>query len=75
MLKPESYAILIRKSNLALITLLNDGVVPTIKPKTYLVFTLNGPNDVTTKIVTERELANGPEIGGNSPFIMKLKNK
>lgn len=74
MSKPESYAVQIRKSNLALITLLNDGVEPAIeKQKTYYVFTIDGPHDVTSTIVTERELMNTREIGANSPLFLKLK--
>jgi hypothetical protein len=66
------YAMLIRKSDLPLLTLLNGDVEPPLKPKTYLVFELDGRN-VTSKVVTERELYNLGEISSNGPLLLKLK--
>lgn len=73
MTQPKLYALKIRKTDLALITLLNDGVAPPLTPKTYLVFQVasNGKT-VWTKILTERELY-VYEISNLSPLLLALK--
>lgn len=68
------YAIEIKKADLALITLLNDGVAPEIKRDTYLVFEITeDAREITTNIVTKREFDQTYEIGARSPFVVRLK--
>lgn len=70
----DIYALQIRKSDLPLITFLNDGVEPEITwQKTYLLIKIDGPNEVTTDIVTQRHLDHHHEISESTPFLMKLK--
>lgn len=69
----KQYAIKIRKSDLALIALLNGGVTPLVEKKTtYLVFCSDDEN-VYSKIVTERELYETYEISSRSPLMLALK--
>lgn len=50
------YALKIRKTDIALITLLNSGVTPEIEKKnTYFVFDATWNTDVPNKIISERE--------------------
>lgn len=71
----NKYALRIRKSDLALLTLLNGGVVPVGTTKTsYLVFEVDEDGSaITSKVVTERELGLEYELGANSPFVLRLK--
>ena len=56
-----AYGIAITEDNLDLIQFLNDGVRPLIeKKKTFFVFEINGPREITTKIVFEEELSGTP---------------
>ena len=69
------YALKIRKSDLPLIQLLNDGgpVLVEMKP-TYFVFEVDEyGKSITTTIATERELGQNYEIAGNSPLLLRLK--
>jgi hypothetical protein len=44
-----------------LVTFLNDGVRPeTKKETTFLICEVNGPREITTKVVTESELIGNP---------------
>lgn len=70
----QLYALKIRKSDLALLTLLNGGVTPAVeKTPTYLVFDATWNSDVPNEIVTQRELDKRFEIKLNGPFLMALK--
>ena len=71
-MKTQHYALKIRKSDLALLTLLNGGVTPKIeKTTTYLIICPDdsGPNE----IVTQRELDQRFEVKSNSPMLFALK--
>lgn len=56
------YGFLINQENLALVTFLNDGHVPQPQDSTpnYLICEVNGPREITTKVVTESELRGNP---------------
>lgn len=72
----ELYAIKIRKTDLALITLLNSGVTPLIESKpTYFVFDAAWNSEVPNQIVTETELINSCASGFNTngPTLLKFK--
>ena len=63
------YAMKIRKSNLDILTMLNEGVTPEIeKTTTYLIIRTDAPND----IVTERELHTLYDISMQTPLLLKL---
>lgn len=68
------YALKIRKTDLALITMLNDGVEPLIQRDTYYVFEVE--DDGTpgyAKILSQREMLRTYDIRGTSPLLLKLK--
>lgn len=69
------YAIKIRKSDLALITMLNSGVTPLVQNnKTYYVFEVNEDGTAGhAEIISERELLSTRTIAGHSPFLFALK--
>ena len=73
----ELYALQIRKSDLALLTLLNNGVTPQVeKQKTFLVFDATWNSDIPNRIVTERELSRDfPTIKTHGPFLVKFNKK
>lgn len=50
------YAIKIQEEDLALITLLNQGVKPIVEDKTYFVFDAEWNSEVSNEIVTEEDL-------------------
>ncbi len=57
------YAILIRKSDLELIALLNNGVTPKVeKEKTYFIFDATWNSEFVPMIVTELEFYNTYDI-------------
>lgn len=51
------YGIRITEDNLNLITFLNDGVRPPMDEKTIFICEISEPHEITSKIVTEDELA------------------
>jgi hypothetical protein len=69
------YAIEIRKSDLGLIQLLNDGGdVKVEKKKTYFIFEVSDDGkSITTDIMSERETFQKYEISGRSPLLLRLK--
>lgn len=67
------YAIKIRKTDLALITLLNGGVTPEIEKKsTYFIFDATWNTDYVPQIITQRELLSY-EISNLSPLFLSIK--
>lgn len=68
------YALKIRKSDLALLTVLNGGVTPKVeKQTTYLLISIEDAENTTNKIVTERELYANHEFSAYNPLLLKLK--
>lgn len=68
------YAIEIRKSNLALITLLNSGVTPEIEKKsTYFLFDATWNTDFVPQILDSRECWNTYEIKNTNPMMFAVK--
>ena len=68
------YAIKIKKSDLALITMLNNGVTPKVEKKeTYFIFDATWKTDFIPQIIETRECWNKYEIKGNSPLLLKVK--
>lgn len=68
------YAIKIRKSDLDLLTLLNNGVTPEIESTTtYLIIDSDPVNAVPNEIVTEREFLQRFNISSRSPLLLRLK--
>lgn len=71
----HTYALQIRKSDLALITMLNDGVTPLVQRDTYYVFEIeeNGTPGYA-KIMSKREMFQTYDISKRSPLVLRLKN-
>lgn len=67
------FAIEISGASSALIALLNKGVIPPIKAKTYFVFDATWNSDMESKVMTQREMANTYDFYKNSPFVIRLK--
>ena len=73
------YAMRAKKVDLALMTLLNNGVAPEIPKKGEQWFLVNIAEDgssTTTQVLTKRELFKDFDIkgqAGHSPFIMRMK--
>ena len=68
------YAIEIKKSQLPLLTFLNDGKPPQIKKDTWLIFKVSEDgSSITTQIITRREMAEIYDPTGRQPFLVKLK--
>lgn len=69
------YALKIRKSDIELLTLLNQGVTPKVEKNktTYLVFDATWNSEVPNKIVTERELDQMHEVKMHGPMLFALK--
>ncbi len=68
------YALEIKKSDLALITLLNNGVTPKVeKVKTYFIFDATWNTDYVPQIITRREFMQTYDIYSNSPLLLRLK--
>ena len=74
-MKKNLYAIKISKSNLAFITMLNNGVTPKIEKKeTYFIFDGTWNTDFVPQIIEARECwRNRYEIRGNSPMLLAVK--
>jgi hypothetical protein len=74
---PAVYALKVRKSDLGLLTMLNDGLVPpplTFKQDVYLVFKVDkSGKNVTTTFMTKREMYQTYDISGWSPLMLRLK--
>lgn len=55
------YGFEITPDNMPLVTFLNDGVAPQLKSDpTFLICEINGPCEITTKVVTRAELTANP---------------
>lgn len=54
-MSPARHGIRIAPDTIDLITFLNDGVRPEIKKDTFLIIEVNGPREITTKIMTIEE--------------------
>jgi hypothetical protein len=68
------YAIKIRKSDLALIALLNNGVTPKIeKTKTYFIFDSAENSEYVPQIITERKFLQTCDIMNTSPLLLAIK--
>lgn len=68
------YALKIRKSDLALIALLNGGVTPKIEKKTtYFIFDATWNSDYVPQIITERTFNQTCDIVNNSPLLLAIK--
>lgn len=70
------YALEVRKVDLELIALLNEGVTPEVeKSPTYFIFDSKWNSDVPNQIVTKREFYQNYEISGRpqSPMVLRLK--
>lgn len=50
------YGIAINQDNLDMVMFLNDGVRPPMDKDTFLICEINGPREITTKIVSKEEL-------------------
>lgn len=50
------YCLGITHENLDLVTFLNDGVRPVVQKDTFLVCEVNGPTEITTKIMSLEEM-------------------
>lgn len=70
------YALEIRKADLALIALFNDGsVIPKVeKPYKYFVFNAERDSDFSPKIITKRELLSY-DIKSTSPLLLAVKEQ
>lgn len=70
----QLYALKLRKSDLALITLLNGGVTPKIeKRNNYFLFDDAWNSDFIPQILTEREFLSNYEFKQNSPLLLSIK--
>lgn len=70
----QLYAIKIRKSDLALITLLNAGVTPKVeKTETYFVFDATWNSEVPNQIVTHRKFLTTYDLKGIQPMLLACK--
>lgn len=49
------HGIRITPDSIDLVTFLNDGVRPEIKENTFLICEVNGPREITTKVMTLEE--------------------
>lgn len=71
------YALRIRKSDIGLITMLNDGHVPppsTFKRETYLLFEIDDTGKhVTTQFASKRPLFETHDINMRGPHLLSLK--
>jgi len=69
------YALKVRKSDLELITLLNNGYTPEVKKtETYFIFEIeDGGKTIRTKVVTKREMLQNYDIYKTSPLLLRLK--
>lgn len=69
------YALEIRKSELDLIALFNDGgVIPKVtKPYKYFVFNAENDSTFVPKIMTKREFLQSYDIKGTSPLVLSVK--
>lgn len=68
------YALKIRKSDLALITLLNNGVTPKIEKKeTLFIFDAEENSDYVPQIITRREFMQTCDIMKRSPLLLSIK--
>ena len=72
----QLYTLKVRKTDLALITLLNSGVPPKVEKKeTYFVFDATRNSDFVPQILTKREMYNTYTIKGTSPLLLALKKQ
>jgi len=70
----QLYALEIRKSDLALITLLNNGVTPKIeKTKTYFIFDATWDSEFVPQILTKRKCFQTFDIKAISPLVLAVK--
>ena len=70
----QMYCIKISKTNLALITLWNNGVTPKIEKKeTYFIFDATWHSDFVPIILTTRECFNTYEIKKLNPLLLAVK--
>lgn len=68
------YALEIRKTDLALITLLNNGVTPKIeKTKTYFIFDAEANSEMVPVILTKRQCFNTYDIKSLCPLLLAVK--
>ncbi len=68
------YALQIRKSDLELIALLNNGVTPKVeKKKTFFIFDATWNSEFVPEIVTELGLMNTCAISNHNPLLLALK--
>lgn len=52
---PARHGIGITEDTIDLVTFLNDGVRPEIKKNNFLIVEVNGPREITTKVMTLEE--------------------
>lgn len=68
------YALKIRKSDLALITLLNNGVTPKVeKIETYFIFDTAAGSDYIPQILSKRTFLQTCDIVKSSPLMLRIK--
>lgn len=68
------YALKICEADLPLITFLNDGVEPKIEEEpTYFLFEIEGPTEITTRIVNRQELHQTRVIFSSNPLFISLE--
>lgn len=68
------YAIKVQKSHLAMIALLNNGVVPEVeKTTTWFIFDATWNSEVPNKIVTDREFLQYT-LKGWQPLLLSIKS-
>lgn len=53
---PARHGIRITPETIDIVTFLNDGVRPEIKKDTFLICEVNGPHEITTRVMTLEEL-------------------
>lgn len=70
------YAMRVKKADLGLITLLNDGLTPVVEnsKKSWFLFEIdNEGKNIWTDIVSERTLGQHYDVLSSSPFVVRLK--
>ena len=71
------YALRVRRPDIGLLTMLNDGHVPppeTLKKESYLIFEIDeSGRNVTSEIMTKREMFQTHDLYARSPQLLHLK--
>lgn len=70
------YAMRVKKADLGLITLLNDGLTPLVEnsKKSWFIFEIDDEGrNIWTDIVSEKTLGQHYDVLSTSPFVVRLK--